>query len=63
MVNQEDCGNPTNIGRVEKFVVNPISYDGNKCVSKHVGHMCVCMYVCMYERKSESKVPYFIATK
>ena len=30
LVNQGKCGNPTNNGRVEKFGVNPIPYDGNK---------------------------------
>jgi hypothetical protein len=48
LVNQEDRGNTTNIGRVEKFVVNPIPYDGSKYVPKHVGHMCVC--VCVYNQ-------------
>jgi len=36
LVNQENRGNPTNIGRVDKFGVNLIPYDGNKYVPKHV---------------------------
>jgi len=40
-VNQENRGNPTNIGRVEKFGVNPIPYDGNQYVPKHVGHIYI----------------------
>jgi len=48
LVNQEDRRNPTNIGRVEKFIVNLIPYDGNKYVPKHVGHICVCVCVYIY---------------
>jgi len=43
LVDQEDRGNPTNIGRVGKFAVNPIPYDRNKYVPKHVGYIYIYM--------------------